>query len=91
MRIYKKLEDCMDDTIKVRDILEYCESASESVSRLADKAIKSMGKGETTVSACGAVAYFKNEEEIFRYHIPNIITCMINAPLQKEGGEDDKQ
>lgn len=87
MRIYKKLEDCMDDTIKVRDILEYCESASESVSRLADKAIKSMGKGETTVSACSAVAYFKNEEEIYRYHIPNIITCIINAPLQQEGDE----
>lgn len=87
MRIYKKLEDCMDDTIKVRDILEYCESASESVSRLADKAIKSMGKGETTVSACGAVAYFKNEEEIYRYHIPNIIACIINAPLQQEGDE----
>ena len=88
MRIYKKLEDCMDDTIKVRDILEYCESAAESVSRLADKAIKSMGKGETTVSTCGAVAYFKNEEEIYRYHIPNIITCVINAPLQQEGDEE---
>lgn len=88
MKIYKKLEDCMGDTIKVRDILEYCESAAESVSRLADKAIKSMGKGETTVSACGAVAYFKNEEEIYRYHIPNIITCMINALLQQEGDEE---
>lgn len=87
MRIYKKLEDCMDDTIKVRDILEYCESAAESMSRLSDKAIKSMGKGETTVSACGAVAYFKNEEEIYQYHIPNIITCIINAPLQQEGDE----
>ena len=87
MRIYKNLYDCMDATIRVRDIIEYCENAAESVSRLADKAIKSMGKGETTVSACGAVAYFKNEEEIFRYHIPNIITCMINAPLQQEGDE----
>ena len=88
MRIYKKLEDCMDDTIKVRDIIEYCENAAKSVNRLADKAIKSMGKGETTVSACGAVAYFKNQEEIFRYHIPNIITCMINAPLQQDGDEE---
>ena len=77
----------MDNTIKVRDIIEYCESAAESMSRLADKAIKSMGKGETMVSACGAVAYFKNEEEIYRYHIPNIITCVINAPLQQEGDE----
>ena len=47
-----------------------------------------MGKGETTVSACGAVAYFKNEEEIYRYHIPNIITCIINAPIQQEGDEE---
>ena len=52
MRIYKKLEDCMDDTIKVRDILEYCESAAKCASNLADRAIKSMGKGETTASAC---------------------------------------
>ena len=87
MRIYKKLEECMDDTIKGRDIVEYCESAAESSSRLADKAIKSMGKGETTTSACGAVAYFKNQEEIYRYHIPNIITCMINKPFQQEGDE----
>lgn len=34
----------MDNTIKVRDIIEYCESAAESMSRLADKAINSMGK-----------------------------------------------
>lgn len=88
MRIYKKLEDCMDDTVRVRDIVEYCESAAESLSRLADKAIESMGKGETTVSACGAVAYFKNQEEIFRHHIPDIITCIINAPLQQEGDEE---
>ena len=78
----------MDNTIKVRDIIEYCESAAESMSRLADKANKSMGKGETTVSACGAVAYFKNQEEIFRHHIPDIITCIINAPLQQEGDEE---
>ena len=88
MRIYRKLEDCMDDTVRVRDILEYCESAADCARRLADKAIKSMGKGETTASACGAVAYFKNQEEIFRHHIPDIITCIINVPLQQEGDEE---
>lgn len=73
MRIYKKLEDCMDNTIKVRDILEYCESAAKCASNMADRAIKSMGKGETTTSACGAVAYFKIRKKFFGIIFPTLL------------------
>lgn len=31
---------------------------------------------------------YKKLEEIFRHHIPDIITCIINAPLQQEGDEE---
>ena len=85
MRIHKKLKDSMEDVIRVGDIIEYCNRSAEISQQLADKAIKSTGRGESDTSALGAAAYFLNRERIYSYDIPNIIACIINEPLQQEG------
>lgn len=88
MRIYKKLEDSMEDSIKVKDIVAYCNQGAEVNAQLADKAIASTGRGESDTSALGAAAYFLTQERILRYDIPNILTCIINEPLQSEEDRD---
>lgn len=88
MRVYKKLQDSMDDFIKVSEIIDYCNQVGESYRKMAEKAIKSTGKGESATSSLGAAAYFFERQRAYEYDIPNIITCIINEPLQQEGDEE---
>lgn len=88
MRVYKKLQDSMEDFIKVSDIIEYCNRSAETVGKLADKAIRSTGRGESETSSLGAAAYFLERQRTYEYDIPNIITCIINEPLQQEGDDE---
>lgn len=39
--------------VSVRDILDYCQTATENAAKLAETALGSVGKGEMCVSACG--------------------------------------
>ncbi len=90
MRIHKTLEQAKDDLIRVGDIIYYCNKAAETSGKLAAKCIRSEGKGESRTSSIGGAAYFFNQEEIFRYHIPNVITCIINAPLQTDEDREEE-
>lgn len=61
------------DTIYVKRALEYCEKAADTCNELCDKALKNIGHGDSHTSAYGALAYFSQKEEMYRYEIPNII------------------
>lgn len=89
MRIHRTLEEAKDDLIRVGDIIEYCKKAEEMHYELAMKCLKSTGKGESQTSALGGSAYFFQKAEMYRYSIPDIISCIINEPLQTE--EDKKE
>lgn len=74
------------DLVAIHDILDYCQTAADNAAGLAETAIADMGKGETCVSACGAAAYFRNQEEIYRYHIPNALKVLAgNGSKEKDG------
>lgn len=60
-------------TINVAKALEYCEKAADTCNELCDKALKNIGHGDSHTSAYGALAYFSQKEEMYRYEIPNII------------------
>lgn len=63
-------------TINVAKALEYCEKAADTCNELCDKALKNIGHGDSHVSAYGALAYFSQKEEMYRYEIPNIIKTL---------------
>lgn len=75
------------DTIAVQAILDYCETAADNAGKLAETALASIGKGETCVSAYGAAAYFRNQEEIYRYHIPNVLKVLVEERTKEKDRE----
>ena len=63
----------MIETLKIKDILSYCEEKSNKCRKLADKAIENVGHGESEESAIGACAFFMQEQRMYRQIIPDII------------------
>lgn len=62
--------------IKVSDIMRYCEESAKNSRELADKCIRSTGRGESETSSLGGAAYFLQKAAMFEYEIPNIIRCL---------------
>ena len=81
-----KIYECMNETIRIGDLIEYCNKAAQIHQELANKSI---GRGETAPSAYGAAAYFLQQAEIYKYSIPDIITSMLCEHLEK--GEDKEK
>lgn len=61
------------NTINVDEFLSYCERTADTIHNMQDKIIKNLERGESEDSELGAVAYFAQQETIFRYNIPRIL------------------
>lgn len=86
-----KINEYMNETIRVGDLIEYCNKAAEIHQELADKSLGGIGHGETAQSAYGAAAYFLQQAEIYKYRIPDIIVSMLCEHLKKERIKRKKQ
>jgi len=70
--------------VKVSDILEYCKDAAANCRSLADKCIKSVGKGESESSSLGGAAYFLQQADIYQFKIPEIIKSLNHEELETD-------
>lgn len=82
MKVYKKLEDSLNDKILVSDILNYCKEAEKSCALLAKRALSKASEGNDHLLSC--YAWFSQQENLYKHEIPNIVRCIINEPLQTE-------
>lgn len=73
----------MKETLKVEDILSYCEKSAKNFRVLADKAIENVGHGESEESAIGACAFFMQEQRMYRQIIPDIIRELAESEDEK--------
>lgn len=88
MRIHRTLEQSLDQMVRIGDILEITEKAAETNHNLAMTVLDKVGHGESETSALGAAAYFMEQERIYRYDIPNILSNILNEPLQTDKDKD---
>lgn len=70
-------------TIDADDLKQYCCQIADVVKDLHESVMSKIGHGESTESAIGAMAYFMQQEKMYRFEIPNIIDCYVkdNAPI----------
>ena len=66
------------EKIDIEAFVEFCIEAAITNKDLADIAISSTGLGESKTSALGAAAYFLQQETMFRYTIPNVLTNLLD-------------
>lgn len=59
--------------VKVTDVLDTCRESAKNLRELADKCIRSTGKGESETSSLGGAAYFLQRAEMFEFYIPSMI------------------
>lgn len=59
--------------IKIKDVMDYCRESAKNLRELADKCIRSTGKGESETSSLGGAAYFLQRAEMFDFYIPDMI------------------
>lgn len=63
-------------TINVKSALQYCESAADGWSDFGKRALENIGHGDSHTSSFGAVAYAAQQEDLYRYAIPNVIKTL---------------
>lgn len=80
-KINKTLEECMDDSLKVSDIIEYCNRSAEVECKMKnsiqDKILET-GGSESEESCLNTCLW---REEMYRNGIPNAIVDIINRKL----------
>ena len=63
-------------TIDVNKALEYCEKQYKGWGEFGDKALKNIGRGDSTGSSFGAVAFAQRQQELYGYEFPNLIKAL---------------
>lgn len=71
--IISKRASGASESVKIKDLLDYCEKAADTLKNMQEAVLKNIGKGESKETALGAYAYFAQQETIYRYDIPRII------------------
>jgi len=72
----QRLMNNKEQYVKVSDILNYCRESAKSNRELANKCIKSVGKGESEISSLGGAAYFLEQARMYDFDIPNMIRSL---------------
>lgn len=65
-----------DGTIDVKKALEYCEGAANGWHDFQLKAMDNIGHGDSYGHSFGAVAYGAQQENMFRWEIPNLLRLL---------------
>lgn len=61
------------DTIRIDMVMSYCEKSAEKWADFGQKALENIGHGDSHTSTFGAVAYAAQQEEMYKYRIPDVI------------------
>ena len=68
----------MSRYIDADELKQYCEKCADVSRSIYEDVFDKIGKGESTESAAGAMAFFMQQERMYRLEIPNIIENFIS-------------
>lgn len=71
----------MDRLISTDGLKQYCTKFADTCKNLYESVMDKVGNGESAESAIGAMAYFMQQETMYRFEIPNIIDNYVNDNL----------
>ena len=63
--------------IDADNLKQYCHKCADVAKNLHETVMDKIGRGESAESAIGAMAYFMQQEKMYRLEIPNIIDCYV--------------
>ena len=69
----------MGNLIDVDVLLSDCKKAADTLENMCSTILDKIGHGESEESAFGALAYFRQQERMYRWEIPNLITSADKA------------
>ena len=79
-----RIEVDENQKISVKELLDYCQKCADTARRLWSGVSDKVGHGESECSALGALAYFRQQELLFRYEVPDLILSFLR---KEEAGE----
>ena len=79
----------MSRYIDADELKKYCEKCADVSKSIYDDVFEKIGRGESMESAAGAMAFFMQQERMYRFEIPNVIDNFIsdnNAKIDESVG-----